>query len=62
MAAARKQRDTRKAWLDALAKVQTEAEKAFPEHVGKLGQLKFHIDTASMVVDELHDTTPHIPS
>lgn len=57
-----KARDTRKAWLDAIAKIQTEAEKTFPDHVGKLDQLKFHLTTASMVVDDLHDTTPYQPN
>lgn len=53
--------DRRKAWHDALDKVQADALKAFPEQVGKNEQLASVVATAHMLVDELHDTTPAVP-
>lgn len=53
-----KKTSQRDRWKATLEKLQADAEKAFPGNPGKTGQLKFHLSTAAMVVDELHDTTP----
>lgn len=52
---------TRDRWKATLEKLQADAEKAFPGNPAKTEQLKFHLVTAAMVVDDLHDTTPATP-
>lgn len=54
-------RDTRKAWQDAMDKIAVEAALKFPDNSGKLHQLAFHLTTAAMVVDDLHDYPPFVP-